>query len=94
MSDSHAAGQHEREAPGHRPEPTPMPTLDEVREAHGAFASVAAPLFAAPPDGAPTRHASAIRRLPSADLRRQFASGLVRRHGNGYLQRVLRPARR
>ncbi len=89
MSDSHAAGQHERDTPGHHPEPAPALDREEVREAPSAFAAVAAPLINAPPDGAPTRHAATIRLLPATDLRRQFAAGLVRRHGNAYLQRVL-----
>ncbi len=92
MSDTHATGQHERDAPERRPAPAPASALEEGREGAGPFEAHAASLLAAPPDGAPPRHAAALRRLPSADLRRQFAVGLARRHGNGYLQRVLATA--
>src|SRR5215218_9529758 len=89
---SHNHNQHERDTPGRHLEPEQLPVRDEIRDGSSIVPAAVSSLMAAPPDGAPNRHASAINRLPSVALRRQLANGLVRRHGNAYLQRVLTTA--
>lgn len=85
----HSHNKHERDAPGRHHDPEQLPQRDEIRERASIVPAAVSSLLSAPPDGAPTCHASAINRLPSLALRRQLANGLVRRHGNAYLQRVL-----
>jgi hypothetical protein len=88
MADSHATGQHDHDAPEHRAAPELAPAPESAPVESAMVPGLERQLRAAPPGGNPGHHSHVLRRLPSPELRRQFAMGLVRRHGNGYLQRV------